>query len=350
MPPVGPGLIRDMILALDAGAVFYSILYMGILFNRWFRDRVRKESDIRYIWSLFFFGLLGNISTFAITRLYPLELYMYDLLIRIGYISLIMAGTSIFVVLEKISNFKSKNIFSKSFTILSLVTIILPLELMGLLALFVSVLAISGLFYFINLSMKRISGNVRKNLDRIFLAIFLGFLGYVFRIEPFVELFGYEIYIIGGFLVLACLILLGEGILDSPALDELDWQKHLVELYVTHKSGSLVYHHSFIDSDVSRSALKAASISGAQSLFQEITSSDSKFDILSLGDRHILFAHESNFTVVLVSSQPYSILLSKVQEFAKNFQLVYGPAIDNFRSRITEFQSASDIIDIVFLS
>ncbi|TXT54210.1 MAG: conserved membrane protein of unknown function [Candidatus Thorarchaeota archaeon] len=350
MPPVEPGPIRDFILALDAGAIFYSILYMSILLHRWYRDRLKKEQDIRFTWSLFFLGLLGNLLAFSFTRLTELSTFVEMLLIRGGYISLILAGTSFFAVLERVADFQSKNLFSKVFAASCSLALIIPLDYVGVLAFLMSTIALGGFVHYLYLSIKRSTGLVRRILIRIIFGIIVGFLAYLIRVEPLILLMGNILHILSGILLALSLILVGEAILDSPALDELDWQQHILELYVTHNSGSMLYSHSFTETDETRSALTAASISGAQSLFQEITSTESGFDTLSLGDKHLLFAHRENFTAVLLTQRPYGVLLDKLNEFADDFQLVYGPAIDNFRSRVTEFNSAYDLVEMVFLS
>jgi hypothetical protein len=141
---------------------------------------------------------------------------------------------------------------------------------------------------------------------------------------------------------------LGTAILGSPALDELDWTDQMLELYMIHTSGILLFHHKFVPAVDMDESLTAAGIAGVQELFKEITQSKTGLNNLSIGDFEILFAHEPEFTSVLIAKQPYRVLLEKVKDFSEKFQLVFGKAIQEFSGNTTQFEAGDALAKAVF--
>ena len=94
--------------------------------------------------------------------------------------------------------------------------------------------------------------------------------------------------------------------------------------------------------------LTAAGISGVQSLFQEITHSDTGLNVVSVGQFEILFSHSATFTSVLISRASYKVLLAKLTEFTENFEVMFGSIIQNFEGSLSEFSSALDLVNSIF--
>jgi hypothetical protein len=94
--------------------------------------------------------------------------------------------------------------------------------------------------------------------------------------------------------------------------------------------------------------LTAAGISGVQSLFQEITSSETGLNVVSVGKFELLFSHSPTFTSVLISKASYKVLLAKLIEFTETFELMFGRIIQNFEGSLREFSSAKDLVTSVF--
>ena len=141
---------------------------------------------------------------------------------------------------------------------------------------------------------------------------------------------------------------MGVAVLGSPALDELDWDTQMLELYVIHKSGILMYHHKFIPTVNLDENLTAAGLAGVQELFKEITQSKVGLNRLSVGTFDILFAQKDDFTTVLVANSPYRVLLDKVCSFSDQFELLFGGDVKTFSGEVTQFNQASRITQKLF--
>ncbi|MHA2433603.1 MAG: hypothetical protein ACXADO_10285, partial [Candidatus Thorarchaeota archaeon] len=125
-------------------------------------------------------------------------------------------------------------------------------------------------------------------------------------------------------------------------------KRQLVELYLIQSGGLLVYHHQFTESPDIDQWLTAAGISGVQSLFQEITRSESGLNVVSIGEYEILFAHGRSFTSVLIARAAYQVLLGKVREFTTKFDAVFGPIVQSFEGSLNEFSSARELVESYF--
>jgi hypothetical protein len=192
------------------------------------------------------------------------------------------------------------------------------------------------------------TGVVRSSMRVILVGFIVGFVGYLGRSDFIYASLGPEVYIIGGFLLAGGLLILGTAVLGSPALDELDWTDQMLELYLIHTSGVLLFHHKFVSAVNMDESLTAAGIAGVQELFKEITQSKTGLNNLSVGDFDILFAHEEEFTSVLIAKQPYRVLLEKVKDFSDKFQLVFGKAIQEFSGNTSQFEAGDALVKAVF--
>ena len=122
----------------------------------------------------------------------------------------------------------------------------------------------------------------------------------------------------------------------------------MLELYVIHSAGILVYHHRFKHAVNLDENLTAAGITGVQELVKEITHSKEGLNNLSVGDFDILFAQKENFISMLLAKKSYRVLLEKVEDFAERFEMIYGEALEDFGGEVTQFSAASSIVSNLF--
>jgi len=238
-----------------------------------------------------------------------------------------------------------------TFTIIGIVSTFMPLIIPRVffepLALFAAIIALIGITQFLRYTWGSTSGEVRKSVQWVVVGFVVGWLGFIGRSDTAYFL-GESIYTIGLLLLTIGILIFGYVLSTSPALDELDWNQQIVELYVIQMGGILMCHHQFIENPDIDQVLTAAGIAGVQSLFQEITRSDTGLNIVSIGEYDILFAHGAAFTCVLIAKKPYKILLDKVQEFTKRFEYEFGTVLQQFEGNLQEFHSAVELIQSVF--
>jgi hypothetical protein len=331
-----------------SGLVFYTLLFTFILIGRWLRSRRKSLLDLRVAWSIFLFGMALNSTAFLIGDFY-IEIESLRLVwTKIGYISLTLALAAFFLAVERIMTYNTRHSFSIPCIVISSLTIFSTREYLVFFALSASVVAFIGIFVFFNYAQKKTSGEIKNGINVMIAGFLVGFAGFITRSETIFYLFGELIHLAGSFLLIVGIGALGLAIVFTPILEELDWRKQLVRLYVIETGGVLVYNHRFSETDLHNDFLTAAGFSGVQSLMQEITASEEGLNMLSIGEMEILFSHGDEFISVLIAKRPYQILLDKVAEFKNEFQATLGNMIGSYGGDITIFNSAHQIVEGIF--
>ncbi len=341
------GFMRDIFLILHSGIIFYSLLFGAVFFGQWFGDKFRKTLDLRLAWSMFFFGLSVNSICFMIADFWMTFEPLNTQFVALGYIALMLTLTAFFVAIEMVLPYNTRHILTVFGIISTFLPLVIPRVFFEPLALLDAILALIGIALFLRYAWSITAGDVRSSVQWVVLAFIIGWLGFLGRSETG-YLIGVSIYTLSLFLLTIGILIFGYVLSTSPALDELDWNKQIVELYVIQMGGILVCHHQFVENPDIDQVLTAAGIAGVQSLFQEITRSDTGLNIVSIGEYEILFAHGAAFTCVLIAKKPYKVLLNKVQEFTDKFESEYGTVLQQFEGSLREFHTADDLINSLF--
>lgn len=338
---------RDLVLVLNSAVVLYTLLFGLTLVYEWIRSPLRKLTDVRLAWSVFMFGMAANSSCFIMSDFYT-EGALSILWIRAGYVSMILALAGFSVALERILPYRVHHIFSAAGAVIAVASALVPRDLMTSLAFAASIVAFGILALFFKFYVSSTTGVVRSSMRVILVGFLVGFTGYLGRSDFVYYSLGPEVYTLSGLLLAGGLLILGTAILGSPALDELDWTDQMLELYMIHTSGVLLFHHQFVPAVNMDESLTAAGISGVQELFKEITQSKTGLNNLSIGNFEILFAQEPDFTSVLIAKRPYRVLLEKAKDFSDKFQLVFGRAVQQFSGNTGQFAAGEALVKAVF--
>jgi hypothetical protein len=249
--------------------------------------------------------------------------------------------------MEMILPYKTRHAFTFTGIVSTFTPLVIPRVFFEPLALFGAILALIGIMLFLRYTWGSTTGDVRYSVQWVVIGFVVGWLGFLGRSDTGYQL-GEPIYALGLVLLTIGIVVFGYVLSTSPALDELDWNKQILELYVIQMGGILVCHHQFVENPDVDQTLTAAGIAGVQSLFQEITRSATGLNIVSIGEYDILFAHGAAFTCVLIAKKPYKVLLDKVQEFTTRFEYEFGTVLQQFEGRLGEFHSAVELIESVF--
>ncbi len=349
MPVFPPGdVMRDLSLLLMGGVVFYSTFIAGLLYRQWYSNQFRKVVDIQFAWGTFFIGMVINRGAFILSDFYFVIDPLYTVFTKLGYVGLILALSAFFFSVEQILPYDTKHAFFTLGMIHVVLAIIFPRVWLEVVAVSIALVTIVGVYLFLNFTMKNTSGNVKKSIKTISAGFLLGYFGFIFASDMSYYNLGVGPYLLGAASLVIGLVTFGYGSIFSPALGELDWKQQLVELYIIQQGGLLIYHHEFVRTSEIDQMLTAAGISGVQSLFQEITSSDAGLNVVSVGQFELLFSHSSTFTSVLISRASYKVLLAKLLEFTETFEIMFGRIIQNFEGNLREFSSAHDLVNSIF--
>ena len=342
------GLVRDIILVLNFGVVFYTSLFAAVLIGRWIKDSKKALLDIRLVWGIFLVGMSLNTLLFAIGDFYFNTEPAHTFWTKTGYMAMMLALVAFFFAMERVLPYRTGHVFSICGVISAALTVVFPRNLIVYLAFAMSLVTVIGLVLFFIYARSGTTGDVRRDTTRMTTGFLLAIVGYLGRNDFVYYNFSESLYLFGTALFVFGLAFFGYVMVGSPAMEELDWRAHLIRLYVMNKGGLLVYYHQFVDIPVRAQELTAAGISGIQSLMQEAMQSDAGLNRLSIGDYEILFAHSDDFTCALLCMKPYRVLLNKVINFSNQFQDLFGPKYRSFGSDITPFKPASEIVDALF--
>jgi hypothetical protein len=333
-------LVRDVVLVLHSAVVLYSILFSATFVTQWIRSPLRKLTDVRLAWAIFMFGMACNSFSFIMSDFYFTADPGSLIWTKIGYLMMMVALIGFFLALEQILPYRTRHLFTAAGTIVAFITVLVPREYLTVVALSASLVAFGILALFFSFYVRNTSGIVRGSMRMIFIGFLGGFVGYLLRSDFVYYSLGEPVYLLGAFLLVSGLVVMGVAVLGSPALDELDWNEKMLELFVIHSSGVLMYHHKFIPTVDLDENLTAAGLTGAQELFKEITQSKTGLKTLSIGEICILFAHKENFTTALVAKQAYRVLLGKTRDFSDQFELIFGDAVKTFSGEVSQFNKA----------
>jgi hypothetical protein len=342
------GLVRDLVLVLNTGIILYSGLFALLLLGRWFNAPRRSLIDIRLAWAVFLLGVVANSFSFVMGDFYFHQEPLKTVWTKSGYISLILALVAFFAAIEQIIPRRTRHVLTGSGLAMVALTVISPIEFLTPIAASGAAVAFVGIFLFFDYSRKNTAGAVRTSVNQLIVGFVVGFVGFLGRSDAVYYSLGEGTYVFGASILFVGLAVFGHALATSPALDELDWMKQIVRLYVIQEGGILVYYHEFAESDQSDQFMAAAGISGIQTLMMEITRSQEGLSTLSVGEFEIAFAHGASFTSVLVSRKQYTVLVEKVTAFTREFQETFGPILPNFSGDMRMFGSASEIIESVF--
>lgn len=319
-----------------------------MLLRQWHDNEYRKYVDIRLAWATFFIGMVVNRFAFVVSDFMLTTDPANTIFTKIGYVGLILALSAFFFAVESILPYNTRNLFFIAGLLHVILAVLIPREWLEAVAVSIAMVTLLCVMLFMNYTLKNTSGNLRRSIERISATFIIGYLGFIFASDMAYYSLGQLPYVIGEILLVVGITGFGIGLIYTPTLDELDWRQQILELYIIQEGGLLVYHYEFVENAEVDQVLTAAGISGVQSLFQEITRSESGLNIVSVGEYAILFAHSLTFTSVLISRAPYDVLLAKLKEFVSSFETMFGMIIQNFEGSLREFSSANELVLSIF--
>ena len=200
-------LVRDLSLILEAGLVFYAMLFTLILIGRWIKTKRRSFIDLRNAWAIFLFGMALNSTAFLIGDFYIVEEAVRLLWTKAGYIALMLALVAFFLAVERIMPYNSRHVFSIPCLFFAGITIFSTRDFLVYLAASVAAVTFAGIIVFFNYARKNTSGEIKEGINVMIAGFVTGFAGFIIRSETIFYLFGELVHITG-----AVLLLVGIGL------------------------------------------------------------------------------------------------------------------------------------------
>lgn len=161
---------------------------------------------------------------------------------------------------------------------------------------------------------------------------------------------------IGGLVIIIELIAL-YPLKDTLESKEIDWFISLRHLYIFNENGICLYSYDFTPEVASMVKMKQSSnstgvsqdlvsggLSGIVSLISEITESKKHLRVVDHEDKKLIFHYGKYAIFCLISTQYLNILVSKLKEFAMDFESTFSAALKNFKGGVSVFDDTGYIV------
>ena len=138
---------------------------------------------------------------------------------------------------------------------------------------------------------------------------------------------------------------------------EKNWPSAMVNLYVFSVHGVGLYYHNFEKSPQGEEAEKkrdmdedliSGALTGVVAIISEITQSKKQLRKIDKEGYHLLFSFGKYHVVCIISTMDLPVLLKKLDEFSKDFEIKFGKELKNFVGNVSPFESAKYLIDKYF--
>jgi hypothetical protein len=167
-------------------------------------------------------------------------------------------------------------------------------------------------------------------------------------LEPFVPA-NYYIPLEIKALLLFAITLVGWGFYTIPSFTEFDWKDKIQSLYLLNQSGICLYNHDFQPaSSVTDEDLFGGGLMAMQSLIQELIQSEKGLNVIDHQEVKIIFLQSANAIAVLISEEDLYIGRQKIQQFLKEFELLYGEIMKDWVGDLHIFKPLTPIVNRIF--
>ncbi len=138
---------------------------------------------------------------------------------------------------------------------------------------------------------------------------------------------------------------------------EKNWSSAMINLYVFSAYGVGLYYHSFEESPQGEEKEKkremdedliSGALTGVVAIISEITQSKKQLRKIDKEGYHLLFSFGKYHVVCLISNLDLPVLLKKLDEFSKDFEIKFGKDLKNFVGNVSPFDSTKFLIDKYF--
>jgi len=233
---------------------------------------------------------------------------------------------------------------------------------LSLLPLVLAIQTISGDF-----STERGNLKYRGRINGIFLAlmffgIIIGFLfsnwinGLYILYPEFNDFIPNFPNLLNGFVIVILLVWM-MAMKETLISKEKNWPSAMINLYIFSVNGVGLYYHNFekspqgeekekkreMDEDVISGAL-----TGIVAIISEITQSKKQLRKIDKEGYHLLFSFGKYHVACLITKMDLPVLLKKLDEFSKDFEIKFGKYLKNFLGDVSPYDSTKYLVDKYF--
>jgi hypothetical protein len=263
-----------------------------------------------------------------------------------------IGGILFFYHIESSKPRKPKFIFTPIFITVLFILIfsyIFLTSLLQLIASTVSFLAYAALISYFLLVVKKIWTYYKFTSMGLFLGIVFWLVGYAGNTDIAVTLFnGFYIRVIGDFVILIGMILMGFFLNSIPSLGEIGWQKKLKYILLTTKGGVSLFMENFQERQPVDELLLAGALSGINIFMNSVMVDKGKIRVISRGADKFLLNEGEKIIGILVVEQELEILKYFLKELVRQFEEFYAHILTNWNGNIELFMPTKHLVDNIF--
>lgn len=354
-PIKGP--FRGILLVIEWMIVFF---FSELAF--FFFRRVKKQKkEIRILqykpYILIFLGWSIMWVFYILGDFYAESRFIRLLIFNIGYVVRIIIGLRFSYMMEKNQIYFKKFLFTKTYAIMLLITIILffvAVEYTQIVSLFLFWLpfVLFFLVYMIKLGSNPQFKQTRKIFKVKYSFSIVGFvfitLGFGGTSDPMLGLLGWNIRLIGDILQL-----IGVGILtfyfsSIPSLIEYEWQDKIDTLFVMVQSGICIYKKNFkkqLEEDVEQGITGA--LASMKIVLEQLINKKGKSRIEKMG-KVILIHPGQLITGIIIADEYLRSLEFLLDKFIRRIETIYFKILEKWGGEMEIFEPIEDMAKEIF--
>ena len=351
------GTLREPLLIIEWVIVFLFSELAFLLYMR-VKNREKKLSNFIEKASILFLLAYSSMFVFYIFGDYYMETHLSRLVVyNIGYILRMILGLVFIYKIEKYQIIIGKYLFSKIFSIFSIISVVLFFTAIELtqnasLVLFWLPLVSLIFIYLIKLLKKttktqEIHNYKTKIYFSILGAIVIGF-GFVATSDPIINMFGLNSRLIGDIVQIIGIIVLSIFFVNLPSLSEQDWKDKIDKLFLMRASGICVYYKFFKDpANRQGDQIMSSAINSIKMMLKEISQDDGEMVIEKEGK--VLITYQGKYiTGVIVADQNLSSLNFLLKRFIEKVEFLYSNIIRDWDGAMEIFLPIENITKEIF--
>ncbi len=354
-PLTGP--LREPLLIIEWVIVFLFAELAFLLYMR-IKNKETKLSNFIEKASILFLLAYSSMFVFYIFGDYYMETHFLRLVVfNIGYILRMVLGLIFTYQIEKFQIFIRKYLFSKIFSIFTLISVVLFFTAIEFtqnasLVLFWIPLILIFLIYILKLAKKtRERQEMKFFKGKIYLsilgAIILG-LGFGATSDPIVNVLGLNIRLVGDIMQIIGIIVLSIFFINLPSPSEQDWKGKIDKLFLMRPSGICIYYKFFRDPTNNR---EEQNISGAVNtikiILKEISHDDGEMVIEKEGK--VLITNQGKYiTGVIIADQNLNSLNFLLKRLIEKVEFQYSNIIRDWDGAMEIFLPIENITQEIF--
>ncbi len=346
--------MREVLIGLDFVQIYVLFQFTILFLFQTVQHKRARTSNLG--WSLFYlvWGCMILLNVFRVFYLDPDDaLELFNAIMILG-----MIGSVIIVnLLERILQYyvKTKYAFSIFGYVFSVVIAFLTIEQKQLAFLVWGpiILIFTALFF------KKILRDTVGQLRTYFLLLIFSFYFVLFgfglitpRFEKLSEIAHISLaeqYLISRIITLVAFQIMAIVCLKFPVFEELEWRRHLKELYVIKTLESVpIAYHDFTkthaqDTRVTKE-LVAGGMVGISQILGEISRAKKKLQLIDHGDLSLCIEHGEYVFLVAIADDDFYAVREKMRRLIEDFEDEFGDTLQDWDGNVDTFEKIKGMI------